>query len=163
MDHVNEGDVDWEDYEHGETAFRRKELSTAAGAEPAGDPEIGCSLYELPPGKRSWPYHYHAGNAEAVYVLDGSGLVRNRDDEAPVETGEYVAFPPGEEGGHQIVNDGDDLLRFLMVSTMDDPDVTVYPEMGKVGVYTGSPPGGRSERPVEGYWNLDDDVDYWEE
>ena len=25
---------------------------------------IGCSLYEVPPGKRAWPYHYHDANEE---------------------------------------------------------------------------------------------------
>lgn len=60
MEPVNETDLDWQETEHGETGFRRKRLAAAAGAD-----DLGCSLYELPPGKRSWPYHYHAANAEA--------------------------------------------------------------------------------------------------
>jgi hypothetical protein len=31
-----------------------------------------------------------------------------------------------------------------------------------MGVYAGSPPGGRDERTLEGYYHIDDDVDYWE-
>lgn len=163
MERVCADDLDWTDYDHGEMAFRRKELSSEATADRAGDEDIGCSLYELPPGKRSWPYHYHTGNAEAIYVLDGSGLVRTDGEPAAIAAGDYVAFPSDESGGHQLVNDGEEPLRYLAVSTMNEPDVTVYPEMNKVGVYTGSPPGGRSERGVEGYWDLDDDVGYWEE
>jgi len=30
------------------------------------------------------------------------------------------------------------------------------------GVYVGSPPGGRAERSLEGYYRVDDDIDYWE-
>jgi hypothetical protein len=45
---------------------------------------------------------------------------------------------------------------------MEDPDVTVYPDSGKVGVFAGSPPGGRDERTVEGYYRRADDVDYWD-
>jgi uncharacterized cupin superfamily protein len=163
MERARADELDWTAYDHGEMAFRRKELSSEATADRADDEDIGCSLYELPPGKRSWPYHYHTGNAEAIYVLDGSGLVRTDGDPEAIEAGDYVAFPPDERGSHQLVNDGDEPLRYLAVSTMNEPDVTVYPEMNKVGVFTGSPPGGRSERGVGGYWDLDDDVGYWED
>jgi uncharacterized cupin superfamily protein len=155
---VNESDLDWAEYDHGESTFRRKELSNALGGS-----EVGCSLYELPPGKRSWPYHYHTANAEAIYVLAGEGQIRLADSEESLVAGDYVALPADESGGHQVVNDGEEPLRYLVVSTMNEPDVTVYPEMGKIGVYAGSPPGGRDERTVHGYYNVDDDVAYWEE
>lgn len=154
---VNESDLAWSEREHGETRFRRKQLSEAT----AGT-ELGCSLYELPPGGRSWPYHFHTANAEALYVLEGSGTLRRAGETHPLEPGEYAAFPADESGAHRVVNDGDDPLRYLVVSTMVDPDVTVYPDSGKLGVYTGAAPGGRDERPVEGYYRIEDDVDYWE-
>ena len=37
------------------------------------------------------------------------------------------------------------------------------PEMETFGVYAGSPPGGREERTVGGYFPPDAAVDYWEE
>lgn len=156
MGTVNEADLEWTELERGETGFRRKQLGEAAGSEA-----IGASLYELPPGRRSWPYHYHEGNEEALYVLDGTGTVRLDGDTRPLEAGDYVALPAGEAGAHRVINDGETPLQYLMVSTMDDPDVTVYPDSGKVGVFAGSPPGGRDERTVEGYYPLDADVDYW--
>jgi len=154
---VHETDLDWDEYDHGDVGFRRKELGNETDAS-----RLGCSLYELEPGKRSWPYHYHTANEEAMFVLDGRGLVRGPDGGESVAAGAFVAFPAGESGTHQVVNDGDEPLRYLMVSTMDEPDVTVYPEMGKFGVYAGSPPGGREERTLEGYFPLDADVGYWE-
>ncbi len=39
--------------------------------------------------------------------------------------------------------------------------MTVYPDSEKIGVYVGSPPGGKGERDVSGYYRRDDDVDYW--
>jgi len=45
---------------------------------------------------------------------------------------------------------------------MNEPDVTVYPEMDKFGVFVGSPPGGRGERTLEGYYHIDDETDYWD-
>jgi uncharacterized cupin superfamily protein len=154
---VNEREVPTEETRRGNTHFRRTRLSDAA----ADDPEIGCSRYELPPGGRSWPYHYHTGNAEAMYVLSGSGTLRLGGEEHPIEAGDFVPLPAGEDGCHRVVNDSGAPLRYLMVSTMDEPDVTVYPDSGKVGVFAGSPPGGTDERSVEGYFRLDDRVDYW--
>ncbi len=155
---VNEQELDWKEYDHGEQSFRRKELSNAVEAG-----EIGCSLYEIQAGKRSWPYHYHTGNEEAVFVLNGVGLLRAEDGEHELEAGDYVTLPANEHGGHQVVNRSDDPLRYLMVSTMHEPDVTVYPEMGKVGVFVDAAPGGRDERSLHGYYAIDEDVDYWEE
>ncbi|MFC6990140.1 cupin domain-containing protein [Haloplanus sp. GCM10025708] len=154
---VNEADLDWTELDHGETNFRRKQLGEAAG----GD-RLGCSLYELPPGRRSWPYHYHTANEEAIYVLSGTGILRLDGDTHPLRAGDYVACPADESGGHRVVNDADEPLRYLAVSTMNDPDVTVYPDSGKVGVFVGAPPGGRDERSLHGYYRLDDAVDYWD-
>ncbi|NGM67517.1 cupin domain-containing protein [Natronolimnobius sp. AArcel1] len=160
MDKRNEHDLEWQRYDpeaDDETEFRRKELSNAVDAA-----DIGCSLYELPPGARSWPYHYHTANEEALYVLSGDGLLIAADGEQPLETGDYVTFPASERGGHRIVNDSDDPLRYLLLSTMNEPDITVYPENETFGVYVGSPPGGRDERSLEGTYRLEDDVDYWD-
>ncbi|GAB7093519.1 hypothetical protein JCM30237_06710 [Halolamina litorea] len=168
MEPVNEADLEWVTTEHGETAFRRKKLAAAAaggagGAEPpATDPELGCSLYELPPGKRSWPFHYHTGNEEAFYVLAGAGTLRAADDEHPLEAGDFVACPAGAEGAHRLVNDGDEPLRYLALSTMREPDVTVYPDSDKIGVFTGAAPGGEGDRDVSGYYERGASVDYWD-
>ena len=156
MARVNEADLDWTELDRGETAFRRKQLGEAAG----GD-RLGCSLYELPPGRRSWPYHYHAANEEAVYVLSGAGAVRLDGETRDLSAGDYVALPVGEAGGHRIVNDTEEPLRYLAVSTMNEPDVTIYPESETFGVYVGSPPGGRGERSLQGYYDVDATVDYW--
>jgi uncharacterized cupin superfamily protein len=157
MGSVQESDLDWEETEREATRFRRKRLAAAAGGT-----DLGCSLYELPPGGRSWPYHYHVGNAEALYVLAGEGRLRTPDGEESLTAGEYVALPTGETGAHRVCNDGDAPLRYLALSTMRDPDVTVYPDSGKVGVFGGAPPGGDGERTVAGYFRCGDAVDYWD-
>jgi uncharacterized cupin superfamily protein len=156
MGRVNEADLDWTESENGETHFRRKKLAAAADGDA-----LGASLYELPPEASSWPYHYHTANAEAIYVLDGTGTLRTPDGEIQVEPGTYCAFPASADGAHRLHNDGDDPLRYLAVSTMQDPGVTVYPDLAKIGVYAGSPPGGEDDRDISGYYRRDDDVDYW--
>ena len=158
MEKINESTVDWKTYEREETEFRRKELSSAVDAS-----SLGCSLYELPPGKRSWPYHYHTANEEAIYVLGGGGQLKTETGLEPLTAGDYVALPADERGGHRVVNDGEDTLRYLAISTMNEPDVTIYPEMNKFGVFVGSPPGGRDERSFQGYYRIDDETEYWDE
>jgi uncharacterized cupin superfamily protein len=158
MRHVNEADVEWSETKQEETHFRRKQLSSGAG-----DNDLGASLYELPPGGSSWPYHFHTANAEAVYVLHGSGVLRTPDGETRVESGDFCSFPPDSDGAHRLHNDGDEPLRYLAMSTMRDTDVTVYPDSDKIGVYAGAAPGGdKAERVVSGYYRREDDVDYWE-
>lgn len=153
---VNEDDLEWSTLDEGEMTLRRKKLGEAAG----GD-RLGCSLYELPAGERSWPYHYHTENEESLYVLDGRGRLRLGGESVPLSAGDYVALPADETGAHRVVNDSDRSLRYLMTSTMDDPEVTVYPDSEKIGVFVGSPPGGEGERSVRGYYRTEDAVDYW--
>lgn len=154
---VNEADLDWNAYDHDEATFRRKELSNAVGCE-----QLGCSLYEIPPGDRSWPYHYHTANEEAIFVLSGSGLLRTPDGKKPLSAGDFASFPADESGGHRVINDSENPLRYLAMSTMNEPDVTIYPDKEMFGVFAGSPPGGRDERPFQGFFPVDAETGYWE-
>jgi uncharacterized cupin superfamily protein len=155
---VNAEDLEWTTVggEDGPT-FERKKLATAADGE-----EIGCSLYRLPAGERSWPYHYHTGNEEALYVLSGTGTLRLDGEDHQLSTEDYVAFPADERGAHRVVNDSEGPLTYLAISTMNDPDVTVYPDTDRIGVFAGSPPGSDEERTVQGYYRREDTESYWD-
>ncbi|WP_254278834.1 cupin domain-containing protein [Haloarcula marina] len=157
---VNVDDLQWTEYDHGRRAFRRKQLGDAAGGE-----QLGTSLYEVSPGKRLWLRHYHEGNEESIFVLEGSGTLFLGPDaeEHRLEAGDYVALPAGEASAHEIAA-GDDGLRLLMSSTMDEPDITVYPDKEMVGLYAGAAPGGeKDDRTLSTYLDRNAEVDYWEE
>ena len=136
MDPVNERDLDWHETDTERMRFRRKKLGAAAGGA-----DLGCSLYELDPGDGAWPYHYHYANEEALYVLSGTGRLRTDEGEHALAPGDYAAFPTGEAGGHRVVNDGEAVLRYLVVSTMNDVDVMRYPDGEGVGAVAGGAPG----------------------
>lgn len=156
---IDETDVEWQSIGPDDTGFRRRQLGAAAG----GD-DIGCSLYELPAGERAWPYHYHTRNEEALYVLSGSATLRLDDEEAELAPGTYVALPTGAEHAHRVVNDGDEPVRYLVISTMDEPDVVGYPDADALGVYAGTPPGGdEDERVLSGFFREEDGLDFWED
>jgi uncharacterized cupin superfamily protein len=97
-----------------------------------------------------------------MYVLAGEGQVRLADATVAINAGDYLTFPADESGAHRVINDSDKPLRYLAFSTMEDPDMTVYPDSETFGVFVGSPPGGRGERTLHGYYRIADDVDYWE-
>lgn len=157
---VNAEDLEWTDYEHGDRTFQRKQLGEAAGGE-----ELGASLYSVPPGKRLWLRHYHEGNEEAIFVQEGGGTLWLGPDavEHELEPGDYVALPAGEESAHEI-EAGEDGLRMLMFSTMEAPDITVYPDREMVGLYAGAAPGGDSdERTLSTYLDVNAEREYWDE
>lgn len=154
---IDVDELDWDVVDQAQLPIRRKHLAAAAGGT-----DLGCSLYELGPGQSSWPYHYHTGNEEAMFVLDGSGTLRLDNETRQIDAGTYVALPAAESGGHQVSNTSDATLRYLMVSTMEEPDVTVYPDSDKIGIYAGAPPGSAADRSVEGYYRRKDRVEYWD-
>ncbi len=158
MGKVNVDELDWSSVERGETHLRRKQLSATSGGE-----DLGCSLYELPPGKRSWPFHYHTGNEEAIFVLEGEGRLRLGEEETGLRAGDYVALPGREDHAHRIINDSNEPLRYLVTSTMNDPDVLVYPDSDKIGVFTGSAPGAHEKRILTKFFPASADVSYWQE
>ncbi len=124
---------------------------------------LGCSLDEVPPGKRSCPYHYHVGNEEAMYVLEGAGTLRLGDASFPISAGDYVTFPTSADGAHQVWNTSDGPLRVLMISTMVHPDITVYPDSDKIGLYGGAAPGSPPEAyQLKTFLRGDATVDYWD-
>jgi uncharacterized cupin superfamily protein len=98
----------------------------------------GASVYELPAGQALCPYHYEYGEEEWLLVLSGRPSVRDPDGVAQLSPWDIVCFPVGPSGAHQVRNDTDETVRVLMWSTVVLPTATVYPDSGKVGVWTGN-------------------------
>jgi uncharacterized cupin superfamily protein len=110
-----------------------------------GAERIGASVYQIDPGQRSFPYHYHLALEELVIVLEGTPILRQPSGERTLAPGDAVLFPRGEGGGHQIRNDTDAPVRVLMVSSKADVEVAVYPDSNKIGAM-GQAPDGTSIR-----------------
>ena len=136
---INLDQVDWLERGNGRNIEARgKRLGLAAGAR-----ELGCSLYQLAPGKRSFPAHCHYAIEEAVLVLKGCADLRYGDRLIPLREGDFFALPAGTGLAHQMQNNGDTPVEYLCISTMQDPDVVLYPDSGKTAVmagFTGSEP-----------------------
>jgi uncharacterized cupin superfamily protein len=128
-------------------------------AHHAGSEHLGGGLYELDPGQASFAYHWHAANEEMLIVLRGTVTLRAPDGERPVSEGEVVAFPRGARGAHQMINDTDEPVRFIVFSEMRGPDINGYPDVGKLGVRDEAPGSGRGG--IRLSFLESDAVDYW--
>jgi uncharacterized cupin superfamily protein len=104
---------------------------------------LGMTLYELPPGNRISPYHYEYGNEEWVIVVSGRPTLRTPEGERELEPGDVVCFAEGPEGAHSVAAAGDETVRVLMLSTKNRPDVTIYPDSDKFGVFPDNPDDDR--------------------
>lgn len=128
-----------------------------------GAKKLGYRVVEVPPGKRAWPYHAHLVNEEMIFVIEGEGTLRHADHEYRVHPGDFIASPADANQPHQLINTSSQPLRYLVVSTMMEPDVFLYPDSDKFGMLAGSAPGGEmSERSFYFFGRKKDQIDYWD-
>jgi len=132
-------------------SWRRAMVGQQIGAE-----RLGASLYELEPGERTFPYHYEYGVEEWLLVVAGRPTLRDPEGEHELRPGDVVCFREGPDGAHQLRNDTDEPIRVLILSTKQSPDAAVYPDSGKIGIWSGNPADpGRLFR-------IESEVDYWD-
>jgi uncharacterized cupin superfamily protein len=131
------------DPEQGDTGFaaRRSRIGYELGTE-----RIGMSIWEIPPGRAAYPYHFHLAEEEVLIVLQGAPHLRGPDGWRQLGEGEILRFAPGPEGAHQVDNRGTVPVRLLALSTQDRTDVVVYPDSDKIGVLERRPRGGGLRR-----------------
>ena len=138
-------------------SYRRARIGWQAGTE-----RLGASVYELPAGQATFPYHWHSANEELLIVLSGRPSLRTPEGWRELEPGEVVSFPVGGAGAHQIMNRSNGTVRFLIVSEMNAPEMTFYPDTGKVGAVD-RPPGSPDDPDEHVYFfQPSDELDYWE-
>ena len=116
----------------------RQRVGAAVGAQ-----KLGYSFFNVPPGKAAFPYHTHTCNEEMIYILDGDAILRHGKEDLPVSAGTVIACPPGADYPHQLVNTGNKEVRYLVVSTMEYPDISEYPDSNKIGAYATTAVGGK--------------------
>ena len=112
------------------------------------------SVYEIPPGKAAYPYHYHHKNEETFYILSGMGILKTPEGEHTIAAGELLFFPAGPEGAHKLTNISEtDNLVYIDFDVVHDVDIAVYPDSDKIGVW------GMG---VNKLYPQDADVDYYD-
>ncbi len=112
------------------------------------------SVYEVPPLKSAYPYHYHLRDEETFVILSGEGLLKTPEGEKTVHAGEMLFFPAGCEGAHKLTNTSPtEKLVYIDFDVIHDLDAAVYPDSGKIGVW------GLG---INRVYRLKDNVDYYD-
>ena len=139
----------------------------AAMVQPIGQqlglPGLGCMHVTVKPGRRAFPFHNHLGNDEMFVILEGSGTYRYGDQEFPVAAGDVCGAPRGgPDTAHQLINDSGAPLKYLAVSTKNDPEVVEYPDSGKFAAIAVSPGPSFMKAHLRFVGRTKDSLDYYD-
>ncbi len=133
-----------EDYEYYRKVFVRRSEAR----------QCVVNIFEIPPMKSAFPYHYHHNNEEIFYIISGHGILRTPDGERAVSAGDLLFFPANEKGAHKLTNSSaSENLVYIDFDTANEIDVTVYPDSGKVGIWG---------KDVNQMYRTNDQVDYYD-
>ncbi len=121
----------------------------------AGGKQQAVRVFELPAGESLCPYHYEYSE-EWLLVIDGDLTLRTPAGNEQITSGDLICFPIGPEGAHKVTAGEHGSTRFMMWSLRAEPDVSVYPDSDKIGVFT------NNERDQFRFRRKDANVPYYE-
>jgi uncharacterized cupin superfamily protein len=127
-----------------EAGFRHAQTSVGLRL---GAQRIGASVYQAEAGLPIWPYHYHHGIEEWLYVIAGAPVLREPAGERILTPGDLVCFPSGQLGAHTLKGPG----RFVIFAAGHDvePYMSVYPDSDKIS----GPEGILLRNSAVSYWH----------
>jgi uncharacterized cupin superfamily protein len=120
-----------------------------------GARRLGYRVSTLEPGKRFCPLHSHAREEELFFVIDGEPSVRMRSETIRCRKGDFIAFPVGESGTHQLLNESDAPATVLLLGRAEEFEACYYPDSDKLMVDMKVPIEGRPSILVAAHPELD--------
>jgi uncharacterized cupin superfamily protein len=135
--------------EHSDYAYtKRNVVSRKEGR------RCSVTVYEVPPGKAAYPYHYHLCREEVFYILQGEGVLRTPQGEQAVGPGDFCFFPESPSGAHKLCNaSATETLVYIDFGAGDELDVALYPDSGKLGIWG---------KDINRVYRQKDDVQYYD-
>ena len=91
---------------------------------------IGFHIIEVQPGHESTEMHKHYHEDECVYILEGQAQAYVGEEVFAVKAGDFIGYRAGGEA-HKLLNDGDLILKCIVVGQRLDHDVADYTQAGK--------------------------------
>jgi uncharacterized cupin superfamily protein len=107
-----------------------------------GARKLGYRVSTLPPGSFFCPLHGHAREEEMFFVLDGEPSIRTLAGTLRCRKGDFIAFPVGQSGTHQLLNESDAPATVLLLGRTEAFEACYYPDSDKLLV--------DMERPLKG-------------
>lgn len=105
----------------------RKRLGDAAGLK-----NFGVNLTKLTPGSCSALRHWHTGQDEFIYVLEGEVTLVTNDGEQTLTPGMAAGFPAGVADGHHLINHSNSIAVYLEIGDRTPDDEVGYPDVDLV-------------------------------
>lgn len=110
--------------------FRHREKDKAirvSAGDRFGMESLGINLTHIPSGSVSALSHYHTQDDEWIYVLEGSPTLYTDEGKSALNPGMCVGYPGGKTNAHRLVNESDQTVVLLEVSTRKPDDKAIYP------------------------------------
>lgn len=118
--------------------------------EYGGRERVGVHIEEVPPGRWNSTFHWHSGEEEHFWILEGRGMMRIGRRRVPIGPDDYVVFPPNGRVAHALLNTGRRPLRYVVIGTREKNEVCVYPDSGKIAI---GPVGKVGRFRATDYWD----------
>jgi len=96
----------------------------------AGLKNIGVHLNTIAPGDRATEFHAHHYEEECIYVLSGRGTAVIGDVRHRVGAGDFIGYPT-DGIAHEMINDSDAPLVYLVIGQRLQQEIVDYPRIGK--------------------------------
>ena len=94
--------------------------------------QFGVSLLTLPPGAWSSQRHWHSGEDEFVWVVEGEVTLVTDDGEETLRSGDCAGFRAGEANGHHLINRSAHDAKVLEIGTRGATDRVIYSDADMV-------------------------------
>lgn len=101
-------------------------------SDTGGLTQFGAFTETLAPGGKSSLKHWHAGEDEMVYMLDGCVTLHENETTQDMHPGDAACFKAGDPVGHCLENRSDRPATYLVIGTRSDGDVVTYPDHDRV-------------------------------
>jgi uncharacterized cupin superfamily protein len=97
-----------------------------------GARKLGYRVSTLSPGQCFCPLHAHAREEEMFFVLDGQPSIRTLAGTVRCRKGDFIAFPVGESGTHQLLNESAAPATVLLLARTEAFEACYYPDSDKL-------------------------------
>lgn len=108
-------------------------------SDSGGLTQFGAFEEILPPGSASSIKHWHAGEDEMIYVLQGEVTLLEGETQLALHPGDVATFKAGDPVGHCLQNRSGEEVRYLVIGTRAQADVVTYPDHDRVLHFTRAP------------------------
>ncbi len=98
-------------------------------AKAVGIEQFGVNLVTLDPGSYSALRHWHEGEDEFVFVVEGTLTLIDNNGEHTLAAGSTVGFPAGIPNAHHLANRSDQPATYIAVGArLSEKDQIHYPD-----------------------------------